>query len=291
MSKLFKLKELLTLEEAVSHISDVLGESFTLTDLYQFALSGHLILSVNFVNNVTAKKVTFTKTEDIKYKKEFINGVPTIPEGTYVNVPINAQYPISRNLWVKKIEEQVFSLVGSWDLAMVGTEKYRLKQLYQQEISSDVEVKVPDSLNVYVKDVEDTYQLQLLLTMEEYRLKHNILTVDGMKPRIVKSELTYPANRLDEVDHDLVMKVKEVTRFIKSLEDTPQEAKPLHDKERTTLLVLLGSILKKANIDINGQGVIAKIRRETELNNTPISKQTISNLLPLIRNAVELKQK
>jgi len=291
MSKLFKLKELLTLEEAVSHISDVLGESFTLTDLYQFALSGHLILSVNFVNNVTAKKVTFTKTEDIKYKKEFINGVPAIPEGAYVNVPINAQYPISRNLWVKKIEEQVFSLVGSWDLAMVGTEKYRLKQLYQQEISSDVEVKVPDSLNVYVKDVEDTYQLQLLLTMEEYRLKHNILTVDGMKPRIVKSELTYPANRLDEVDHDLVMKVKEVTRFIKSLEDTPQEAKPLHDKERTTLLVLLGSILKKANIDINGQGVIAKIRRETELNNTPISKQTISNLLPLIRNAVELKQK
>jgi hypothetical protein len=291
MSKLFKLKEWLTLEEAASHISDVLGESFTLTDIYQFALSGHLVLSVNFVNNVKAKKVTFTKKEDIKYKKEFFKNVPNISEGAYVNVPINAQYPISRNLWVKRIEEQVFSLVGVWDLAMVGTEKYRLKQLYQQEISSDIEVKVPDALNVYVKGAEDTYQLQLLLTMEEYRLKHNNLTVDGMKPRILNSALAYPANRLDEVDHDLVMKVKEVTRFIKSLEDTPEEVKPLHDKERTTLLLLLGSVLKKANFDINERGVASNIRKATESNATPISLQTILDLLPLLRDVVELKQR
>jgi hypothetical protein len=135
----------------VIHISNVLSEPFTLANIYEFALSGDLVLSVNFENIVKAKKVTFIKKEDIKYKKVFPKNLPNIPEGGYFNVPINAKHPISRDCWVENIEEQVVSLSGVWDLSMIGTEKFSIKQLYQQEISSDIEVKVPEALSVYVK--------------------------------------------------------------------------------------------------------------------------------------------
>jgi len=291
MSKLFKLKEWLTLGEAETHISNVLGESFTIADIYKFALDGHLVLSVNFVNIVKAKKITFIKKEDIKYRKVLAKNIQRIPEGAYANVPINAKYPISRECWVESIENKVESLSGVWDLPMIGTEKFSIMQLYQQEISSNIEVKVPETMSVYVKGAEETYQLQLLLTMEQYRELHSNLTVNGLKPKIADSALAYPASRLDEMDHVLVVKVKEVTRFIQSLEDTPREAKPLHDKERTTLLLLFGSMLKKANFDLNERGIVGKIRRATESNNTPVSEQTIRDLLPHLIDTIELKQK
>ena len=291
MSKLFKLKEWLTLDEAETHISNVLGESFTIADIYKFALDGHLVLSVNFVNIVKAKKVTLIKKEDIKYRKVFPQNIPSMPEGAYANVPINAKYPISRIYWVKSIENKVKSLSGVWDLPMIGTEKLSVKQLYQQEISSDIEVKVPEAMSVYVKGAEETYQLQLLLTMAQYREQHNNLTVNGLKPKIADCALAYPASRLDELDYVLVVRVKEVTRFIQSLEDSPQEDKPLHDKERTKLLLLFGSMLKKANFDLNERGIAGKIRRATESNNTPVSEQAIRDLLPYLRDTIELKQK
>lgn len=75
MSKLFKLKKWLTLDEAANHISNVLGEPVTLADIYNFALDEHLILSVNFVNIVKAKKVTFIKKGDVKYKKVYRKGL------------------------------------------------------------------------------------------------------------------------------------------------------------------------------------------------------------------------
>ena len=45
MSKLLKLKEWLTLDEAVNHFSNVLGEPITLADLYRLALCSGLIPS------------------------------------------------------------------------------------------------------------------------------------------------------------------------------------------------------------------------------------------------------
>ncbi len=149
-----------------------------------------------------------------------------MPEGACIDVPINVKYPISWEYWIESIEDKVESLSGVWDLSMFGTEKFSIKQLYLNEISSDIEVKVPEFLNVYVKRDEGTYQLQLLLSMEQYRERYNNQTVNGLRARILDSALAYPASRLDEVDHVLVVKVKEVTRFIKSLKGKPKYVKP-----------------------------------------------------------------
>lgn len=275
MSKLFKLKKLLTLDEAEAHISNVLGESFTKADIYQFALDGHLVLSVNFVNVVKAKKVTFIKTEDVQYRKVFPQNIPSMSEGSYFEEPINARYQVSKEYWIEGIEDKVVSLSGVLDLAMIGTEIFRIKQLWQQEILSDAKVEMPEDTGVYVKGAEETYQLQLLLTREEYRKRHNNLTVNGLIPRILDSALAYPASRLDEMDHVLVVKVKEVTRFIQSLEDVPQEEKALMPKERNTLVTIIGSLLKELDINPSNKGIASAIKIMTETAGTPIAKKHI----------------
>jgi hypothetical protein len=233
MSKLLKLKKWLTLDEAANHISNVLGEPVTRADIYNFALDGHLVLSVNFVNIVKAKKVTFIKKEDIKYKRVRPKNLPNMPEGGHFNVPINAQQQITRDLWVESIESKVVSLSGVWDLSMIGTEKFSIKQLHQQEISSDIEVKIPEAMSVYVKGAKGIYELQLLLTMEQYRKQHNTPLVNGMRSRILDCALAYPASGLDELDYDLVVKVKEISRLIQLLEGTLQEGKPPAQKAYT----------------------------------------------------------
>lgn len=223
MSTISKLKGWLTIEEAALNISNVIGAPVTLADIYQFSLGGELVLSVNFINRVKAKKITFIKKEDIKYHKVFPKNVPNISGDRYFEVPINALHPISKDLWVESIEKQVVSLSGVYDLSMIGTEKFNIKQLYLQEISSDIEVKVPTAMGVYVKGEGETYQLQLFLTMNQYREQHNNLTVNGLKPRILDSALAYPANRLDEFDYVLVVKEKEVTKLIRALGGGRQE--------------------------------------------------------------------
>ncbi|ALO33901.1 hypothetical protein CMT41_03540 [Colwellia sp. MT41] len=226
MNQLFKFEEWLTLEDAANHISIKFGRPVTLAHLYQFSLSGDLKLSANFVNPAKAKKVTLIKKEDIKYKKIVPKGIKDFPQTGGFKVPTNAQHPISRELWVESIEAQVVSLSGVWDLSMIGTEKFSIKQLHQQEISSDIEVKVPEAMSVYVKGAKETYELQLLLTMEQYREQHNTPLVNGMRSKILDCALAYPASRLDELDYVLVVKTKEVTRFIQRLGGTPQEVKP-----------------------------------------------------------------
>lgn len=291
MSKLLKLKKWLTLDEAANHISNVLGEPVTLADIYNFALDGHLVLSVNFVNIVKAKKVTFIKKEDIKYKRVRPKNLPNMPEGGHCNVPINAQQQISRDLWVESIDSQVVSLSGVWDLSMIGTEIFSIKQLYQQEISSNTEVKIPEAMSVYVKGAKESYELQLLLTMEQYREQHNTPLVNGMRSKILDCALAYPASRLDELDHELVVKVKEITRFIQSLEETPQEEKPLTSNERNSLLVLIAALCKTDKVDWNQRGIANYFVEITSLLGAPLSDDTIRKILNKIDPAVASRSK
>jgi hypothetical protein len=69
MSKLLKLKEWLTLEEAANNISTVLGESVTLADIYRLALDKHITLSADFVNGAQARTGKFVKTENVEFRK------------------------------------------------------------------------------------------------------------------------------------------------------------------------------------------------------------------------------
>lgn len=64
MSKLFKLKEWLTVPDAAKHLSGVLSEEITEADVLRLALDGHLKLSVNFVNHTKAKRGRIVSWKD-----------------------------------------------------------------------------------------------------------------------------------------------------------------------------------------------------------------------------------
>ena len=66
MSKILKLKEWLTIEEAATRLSASAGEEVSGADVLRFALDGHLTLSVYFVNHARGTRgrvVPYTETQ------------------------------------------------------------------------------------------------------------------------------------------------------------------------------------------------------------------------------------
>ena len=66
MSKLLKLKEWLTTDEAAKRLSISAGEEVTEADILRLALDGHLTLSVYLVNHakaLTGRFVPFSETK------------------------------------------------------------------------------------------------------------------------------------------------------------------------------------------------------------------------------------
>ena len=107
-SKLFKFKDWVTLPDAAKHLSGVCDEEVTEADTLQFALEGHLKLSVNFVNNViVARKILF---------------------------PICSGTDLVRNRDERLISfgGEVKTISGVWDLPMDGGERLDVEHEYQR---------------------------------------------------------------------------------------------------------------------------------------------------------------
>lgn len=298
MSKLFKLKEWLTLDEVVKHIANVLGEPITLADVYRLALDGNLKLSACFVNGVYAKKTRFVKTENLKYRKVVPVGLPNFPEGEYISVPINGSIPISKNYWVEQTEPEVILMRGVWDLAMKGAERAYISNRYQQEVSG-LSVKIPIAVGHYVEQGDTAYQLHVKeknLAESEYDATSEVSAIDEVDEQTDELRLRrprrlptfYPATNLDELDAVLVVRTAEVTRFIQSLEDE-SISKPLNNIERNTLLVLIGALCKEADVDWNQRGISASLVAMTELIGAPVTDDTVRKVLKQIGPAIDAR--
>jgi hypothetical protein len=305
MSKLFKLKEWLTLDETVNHISSVIGEPITLADIYRFALDGHLKLSANFVNHAKARKVTFLKPEDVEFAK-----------GRYP-FPLNSAESLSNGNWIR-LEPKLLSIRGLWDLTMLGAEKLDIEHRYQLEVSG-VEVKVQSLDGIYLQQGDEICQLQVSISTKPldgvngkktYRNTNlrNLRVQDGRIRAIMErpsprdnldeirrayqnyENIFYMADSLDDQENVLVVKTKEVTRFIQSLEDSPQE-KELTTNEKNSLLVLIAALCNEADVDWNRRGIATALVSMTEVVGAPLSDETIRKILKQIDSAIESRSK
>jgi hypothetical protein len=315
MSKLFKLKEWLTLEETATHISNVLGEPITLADIYRLALDSHLKLSANFVNGAQARTGKFVKTEDIEFR-EVENHLFTGEKlETPYSTPLNNETYVSGDDWVS-LDPEVISIKELWDLTMIGSEALDIEHYYQQE-TSGLEITLTCFEGTLLRQGDVICQLQSDFDDNEYQqgskaakqkldqyIANNKLTDDeikklrdeyqaerkkylGGKREFERVPTYYPSGGLDEHDYVLVVKTKEVTRFIQSLEDIPPEAKPLASKERNSLLVLIGALCKQVDIDPNQRGVTSSLVAMTELIGAPLTDDTIRKILNQIEPAIE----
>jgi hypothetical protein len=319
VSKLFKLKEWLTLEEAANHIANLLGESVTLADLYRLSLDGHLTLSVNFVNGAEAILGKMVKSEDVQFylvENDFLTKEKLeIPW----RLPSNNEIRVADDDWIS-LDEKVVSIHNVWDLTMLGSEAIDI-EFYYQQMTSGLEVTLVGLEGVFLKKDDVIAQLQTDYDDNEFQMgsKANKLDVERF---IIENEISedkakvlwddyktdrvkylkereskkrednyFPSGGLGEHDYVFVIRTNELNRFIKSLEDTPPEEKALTSKERNSLLVLIGALCKEVNIDPKQRGVAASLVAMTELVGAPLTDDTIRKILSQIEPAIDSRSK
>jgi hypothetical protein len=158
-SKLFSLKEWLTIPDAAKYLSLSFGEEVTPADVLRFGADERLRLSVYFVNHATARRGRLVPLEQCKVRvwpslklaKEAKDaGIPipsylighdefgTLPEEVrdglesddWIAMPDGLAFPGAQFLL---LEKNVSSISGVWDLPMVGGEHLDIEHQYQME--------------------------------------------------------------------------------------------------------------------------------------------------------------
>jgi hypothetical protein len=149
-SKIFKLKKWLTIAEAARHLTGVCGEVVTGQDIFRLALDGHIELSINFLNPIPVRFVSWVDTN-----------LGELPEGFEEedNLPhIWATLDKTKDsLKFLKFEENNSSnksvyIRDIWDLPIDFNEKVIQKKY--QEIIGNLTVKIDDSNVILVENYE-----------------------------------------------------------------------------------------------------------------------------------------
>lgn len=202
MSKLLKLKEWLTVEDAAKRLSITAGEEVTEAHVLRLALDGHLILSVYFVNQARGTRGSIVPYSETRWSlmpplvsKE---GSPStepamseadivkldIPENLkvlFINNPmalLQGHIPFMESLKIDEsrylnLERDVETLCGVWDLPMWGAEALDVEHLYQSYVGGPG-VTLTNLEGAFVQGLDGcVYQLQQSWEDNEYQAGSN----------------------------------------------------------------------------------------------------------------------
>jgi hypothetical protein len=316
MSKLLKLKDWLTLDEAVLHISALIGEPVTISDLYRFALDGHLKLSVYFSNEVSAVIGKWLKADDIadRDKSEPIQSL-----FNPLKSPLPNEMFVSGDNWIVW-QDGIQQISGVWDLTMQGDEILDL-QAYYQHMTSGFNVKVNAENGFGILLQQDDVVCQLYRPFYMYKcirtgstnleyetpqkangddsnnlFQHNrfnkfndydelerfhILSFNKIRKNESRTHFA-PCIHLIEHEFLFVIRTSEINRLIQPSEDIQQEEKPLISTERNPYLILIAALCKKNNVNPKQRGLAVSWSRMTYLRNTPLGENTVLDVLKQI---------
>lgn len=313
MSKLFKLKEWLTVPDTAKHLSIVFGEEVTEADVLRLALDGHLKLSVNFVNNAIALCGKMVPINEAEYEEvSSFSGTGTVQ--LYAGVVI---YTDGQKTHVLKLEE-LAELTGIYDLPMIGGERLDVEHKYQM-FTQGVEVTSVAMDGAFVEGKNEVlYQLQTsaddnefyagssaqLEKLKQYIANNNIKAAEAekllsrhnedrkefleQKKSRPASESYHPAGGLPD-DTVLIVRTDALREFEASINDTPVKVeKPMGVRERNTLLIMIAALAKEARIDLSKPSKAGvAIANLTEIIGAPVDHSTIEQKIKLIVNALE----
>lgn len=219
-SKLFNLKEWLTLDDAARHLSIVFGEEVTRIDVLRLALDKRLTLSVDFVNHAPARKGKLIPIEQVDFSI-----LPSLAGGpkTPLDLPRTVFYAdldklapdvlgalnagelvlIAGGLSYREkeflvLDDAVESISGVWDLPMIGSEALDVEHRYQMETGGpSVTLLVLEG--AFVERDNVVCQLQDDFDDNEYEAGSKI-SGDRLEHRILEESL--PKERADELRAD-----------------------------------------------------------------------------------------
>lgn len=271
MSKLFKLKEWLTVPDAARHLSIAFGEEVSEAVVLRLALDERLKLSVNFVNHTRARRGKIVGYEDAEWRElppEMTANIPNLPE-EYKGKPIPCMTSLDiGNERYLNLDEEVTTIKDIWDLPMIGGERLDIEHHYQQ-LTGGPAVTLQCLLGAFVEGKDGTLcQLQESFYDNEYQtgskaqlreLEEHIANknIDGSDvEKIVEqhkqerkiflakrnsrdnSDNYYPAGALPE-DSVLVVRTSALRNFEQSINDSPEKVTPTDRSYYSEKLVFL----------------------------------------------------
>ncbi len=216
MSKLFKLKQWLTLEDAAKRLSTTLGEQVTVADILQLALDGRLKLSVNFVNHAYAKCCRRVPIEEATYREVPSIKNPAITVRLYKGPRTDSE--------VFEYEDGLAKLIGVYNLSMVGAERLDVNHRLQMETGGPVVTLI--NLDGPFVENGDGYIYQVR------EIHHD---------KKISAENSYPAGGLPD-DAVLVIRTSDITRFETASNTEEEEPSKTNTTERENLLKMLGGM-------------------------------------------------
>jgi hypothetical protein len=251
LKKRLKLKDLVTVPEAATHLSTIFDEEITEADILRFALDGRLTLSVEFVTFAACNPGKIISISEEEKKLTFSDGRRFIS--------------------------------GVWDLAMVGGEVWEIKRKYHLLTGGpDVDIGV-SGYSLIRTLTGDSNVLDGLLVNRPDGTWGQLLVLKEAGGYDLAEALPSDAVLVVRTSalHDLEAHISEP--------DTPLQ-RPLGRRERDTLLVIIGALAKLARIDVAKPTKAAGIiEGETTRMGSRVAARTIEDHLKRIPDALERK--
>lgn len=296
MSKLFKLKEWLTLADAAQHLTIVFGEDVTEADLLRFALDGHLKLSVNFVNHAKAKSGQIVAWEGT----EWFRGPPLTrtpiknqegenPTEEILSCPPKLQSLLDEMLPEERMEQRCFmssinidgtrflnlsnevvTISGVWDLPMLGTERLDIEHAYQN-LTGGPAVTLQGIDGALVQNShEQMYQLQESFDDNEFR-SGTKAGLEQLKAKIVNEKIKKP-----EADRLLNQHKEERKKYLEARNSKPKymDYYPASGLPEDSVLVVRTAALREFERKIT--------ETEEQVSEKPLSTTERNSLLTII---------
>lgn len=243
MSKLLKLKDWLTIPDAARHLSQIVAEPVGEADVLQLALDGHIKLSVNFPNRAKARVGRVIPYKDVpirEYPSQLLKGVVIYTDGYPLNDRKEGEQFAPDAPFIH-FGEEVVTIDGIWDLAMLGNERIDIEHDLQMLISGP-EVTLVNIEGTFLNRSDGTWA-----ALQDKLGDRVITNTDGSKKTIKGGYI--PAGGLGE-DCVRVVRVSEVLALQSKIDGSVLE-KPLSNRERDTLLSIIAVLCKEANYDYN----------------------------------------
>lgn len=213
MSKLFKLKEWVTLPDAAKYLSLTLAEEVSEVDLLRLVLDKHLTLSVLFVNSVPAKEGKIIPLSEVLFKE-----VPSIiDENVKIKLSDSKEYinEYTKDKFYIKLEDRVFLLRGIYDIPLIGNDRVHIERIYYEQINkTELDYICLDGAFVECGNV--IYQVQ------EY-FEDGFIKEMRERENHSRNDEYFPAGGLPD-DAALVFRTNVLREFVESLSEKQQKS-------------------------------------------------------------------
>jgi hypothetical protein len=238
VSKLFKLRSWLNLDEAAQYLSVAFAEEVRKADILRLALDGQLKLSVRLVNGACARVLE------------------RIPEDGVQASDVTFIHPHG---WLMKPRPSVIELEADpYELSMLGGESDDVEHAYQLLTGGpDVDEKMWSG--AYLTDGVTYFQL-----LDHFENNRHF-SKDKLKKPWRHPDNFYPAGGLPK-DAVFVVRTTELARFQAKLSEADNKlskaSTPLDPRAETTYLTIIGALLELVRTPRPGRDSDAAVIRE-----------------------------